>query len=114
MQLEHLKIIVYEFFLVGGGGGEKGRGKNALWATGNTNIYYCVFCYPKLRVGAVFTGMQERSRMTRIKLWCTVMVLSIHITSGVIFLGLFVFPKGCVQVGTVKVHMSCVRIQLHW
>lgn len=52
--------------------------------------------------------------MTRITLWCIVMVLGIHITSGVIFLGLFVFPKGCVQVGTVKVYMSCVRIQLHW
>ena len=57
---------------------------------------------------------EKRSLKTRIKLCCTGMVLGIHITSGVIFLGLFVFPKGCVQVGTVKVHMGCVRIQLHW
>ena len=42
------------------GEGEEGEGQNALWATGNTDIYYCVFCYPKLRVGAVFTGMRRK------------------------------------------------------
>ena len=112
MQLEHLKIIVYEFFLVG-----RGVGEGAKMHYGQLEIQIFITVYfvtPSLELVPSSQECEKRSLMTRIKLWCTVMVLGIHITSGVIFLGLFVFPKGCVQVGTVKVHMSCVRIQLHW
>ena len=41
MQLEHLKIIVYEFFLVGGGGGE-GEGQKCIM--GNWKYKYLLLC----------------------------------------------------------------------
>ena len=114
MQLEHLKIIVYEFFLVGGGGGGGGGAKKDYGQLEIQIFITMYFVTPSFELVPCSQECEERSRMTKIKLWSTVMVLGIHITSGVIFLGLLVFPKGCVQVGTVKVHMSCVRIQLHW
>ena len=72
------------------------------------------FVTPSFALVPSLPECEKRSLMTRIKLWCTVIAVSIHVTSGVIFLRFFVFPKWCVQVGTVEVHMSCVRIQLHW
>lgn len=101
------------FFWSGGGGG---GGAKMHYGQLEIQIFITVyFVTPSFElVPPSSQECEERSRMTRIKLWSTVMVLGIHITSGVIFLGLLVFPKGCVQVGTVKVHMSCVRIQLHW
>lgn len=112
MQLEHLKIIVYDFFLVGmGGGGGAKKHYEQLEIQISITVY---FVTPSFELVPSSQECEKRSLMTRITLWCIVMVLGIHITSGVIFLGLFVFPKGCVQVGTVKVYMSCVRIQLHW
>ena len=99
----------------GGGGGGGGGGAKKHYEQLEIQISITVyFVTPSFELVPSSQECEKRSLMTRITLWCIVMVLGIHITSGVIFLGLFVFPKGCVQVGTVKVYMSCVRIQLHW